>query len=550
MKSHLILLGVLIFISLLGMKALYHPGLYTAHDIWHQVARLYHYSQAVNQGYFPPYWISNLFGGFGYPLFFFSYHLPWLIALPFLWLGFTIPTTLKILFTLSFVLSGITMYVFSFALFKNRSAAFLTSFVYIWAPQRFVTILVSAAMGTAWVFVFLPLLLLGILKYNRSVSMIIIGGIGLAGMILSHLFTTVSFIPLVGLFIIWKFFNTGKNQRKLFLTGIALITFTGIGLSAFYLFPAVIYSSLTQARDGALSQLYQKHFVSLSQLIYSRWGYGIADTAKEMNISFQVGIVQWLGAMSVLLMIIASFWKRFQLIENRKLLPLMITFTSIFLINIFLMLEASKPLWDFTARFITFDYPTTFLVSALTSCSILIGTLYTNIKPSFKILIFTIFLATAIYTNRNHLRVNMYTDIPVDLYVASEGTTNSFNEYLPKTTNSKLLQSNIPILSPEMALENFSSNTKSLSIVGDFPQKTSIVLRHLVFPGVVTYVDDNQINYVINELGLITLPIDQGRHTIKAMFEPTILIKISQFITIGSIIIILFLLSRKYVTKK
>jgi len=39
----------LIFITgvgLVGVKALFHPGLFSAFDIWHQVARLYHYQQA------------------------------------------------------------------------------------------------------------------------------------------------------------------------------------------------------------------------------------------------------------------------------------------------------------------------------------------------------------------------------------------------------------------------------------------------------------------------------------------------------------------------
>src|SRR5438270_619418 len=94
-KSHWFYLILIMLFSIMGMKALFHPGLFTAHDIWHQVARLYYYNLAVSDGQFPPYWISTLANNYGYPLFFFSYHLPWLLALPLLNLGIDIPTVLK-----------------------------------------------------------------------------------------------------------------------------------------------------------------------------------------------------------------------------------------------------------------------------------------------------------------------------------------------------------------------------------------------------------------------------------------------------------------------
>lgn len=99
LKKYWIDLLIILTFALIGMKALFHPGLFTAHDIWHQVARIYYYFQAVSDGQIPPYWISTLASGLGYPLFFFSYHLPWIISLPFLKVGFDIPSSLKILFS-------------------------------------------------------------------------------------------------------------------------------------------------------------------------------------------------------------------------------------------------------------------------------------------------------------------------------------------------------------------------------------------------------------------------------------------------------------------
>lgn len=123
-RKHLGPVLIILIFSLVGIKALFYPGLYSAHDIWHQVARFYHYSKAVSDGQIPPYWIGNLANGYGYPLFFFSYHLPWILGLPFLGLGISIPETLKILFVFSYILSGIFMYLLVNGILKTKRRHF------------------------------------------------------------------------------------------------------------------------------------------------------------------------------------------------------------------------------------------------------------------------------------------------------------------------------------------------------------------------------------------------------------------------------------------
>ena len=135
---------VIIFLfSTTGLLALFHPGLFTAHDIWHNVARLYHYHHAVLDGQFPPYWVSSMAEGFGYPLFFFSYHLPWLVGQPFLFAGLSVPVVTKILLFLPHLLSGLTFYLGAYLTTHNRPASLLGSLLYLWAPHRFLIPLVS-----------------------------------------------------------------------------------------------------------------------------------------------------------------------------------------------------------------------------------------------------------------------------------------------------------------------------------------------------------------------------------------------------------------------
>ena len=533
------------------MKALLHSGLFTSHDIWHQVARLYHYYQGLTDGQIPPYWIATLANGFGYPLFFFSYHLPWILGAPFLLSGIDIPTTLKILFLSSYLLSGIFMYLFAFNLFQNRFAALVSALLYQWAPYHFLTILVGAAMGTTFAFVFLPLLLWGIhtLGSNKKPMMgITLTALGFCGIILSHLLTTISLGPLVFLFIIWILFTkTTATQRAVVFKNLLLSFTIGLGISAFYLLPAIYYLQDTQVGTGAFSALYQKNFVNFDQLIYSRWGYGVADRAKDGVISYQIGIAQWISFFIAVVFIITSSSKRFHLIEKLSQFRwLAINLSLVFLLSIFLMIDPSRPFWDIATLFIALDYPTMFLLSATCAGSLLGGFVVTVTKERLQPVVFIGLLLIALFTNRNHLAVNMYTDIPVSLYVASEITTNSYHEYLPSTADVKLFDEPLTsiVLPNTIIPTDITRNTKELSFSISVPHKTEIIINHFSFAGIKLYVDNLLQAFKTDDRGRMIFNSEQGEHRVSVRFEETPLIKIAKFITIGSLLYLLFLLAK------
>ncbi len=554
MSKHLPLLIIISVFSIVGMKALANPGLFTAHDIWHQVARFYHYNQAFIDKQFPLYWIDTLANGFGYPLFFFSYHLPWIIGIPFLELGFDIPTTIKVLLFLSYLLSGVFMYLFSSELFKNKSAALLSSILYLWVPYHFSTILVSAAMGTAFVFTFFPLLLWGIYKIGNDKSPtlgIIFTSLGLSGIILSHILTTVSLLPFIIVFTLWILLNKVEGkERNDYIKNVTFSFFLGIGLSSFYLLPAVFYSKLTQVSTGAFSALYQNNFVNIDQLIYSRWGYGISDNAKDGVISYQIGIAQWLAFLGTLAIFLIGSRLAGHLIErvSKETKILSIVLIGLFAFSTFMMIDASRPIWDFTSRFITLDYPTIFLLPAAFSGALLGGLLLKLIKRNLRPALFIGIAAIALYTNRNHLNVNMYTNYPVSLYVDSETTTNSYHEYLPKEADIKLF--NEPHPSPDVTISELTRNTRGISFTTTPKENLTLTLNHFSFPGISLYIDGEKKNFQQDARGRIMFPLLQGTHQIKVSFEETPLIKTAKFITFGSLIFVVWLISKMLLLTK
>lgn len=545
LSSHWVYLFFILLFSLLGSKALFHPGLFTAHDIWHQVARLHYYSTSFNNGQFPPYWISNLANGFGYPLFFFSYHLPWIVGLPFLKAGFDISFTLKALFFLAYISSGLSMYLFVNNLLKNRLSALLSSIIYLWAPYHFLTIFVGASMGIVFVFAFLPLLLLGLHLVNDNHKLAIPTiAVGFAGITLSHSMHVLFLAPGILLFALYEIFSS-KNRFSFFRTTLLGILL-GISLAAFYLLPALYYSQFTKVhQESGFADLYQRNFVNLSQIIYSKWGYGpIVKNAKDGDMSVQLGIAQWLSFAGVIVLLVLKKIKK-----TFKTLALFIL--ASFLISIFLMLDYSSSIWRSAEKLTVLDFPFRELLSATLFGSISAGILLTSFKKNLQKIVFTAIVLIAFYTNRNHINVNQYTDIPVSTYIESELTTNSFNEYLPIASDGRLLNQNTPIAEgSDLQISDFKQNTNSLSFILQSQDKTRVSIRQFYFPGQTLYIDNKLHPFNIDKKGRINLTTPKGIHKIAVEYQEPFLIRISKFLSLAGALITLVILFKPKLRKK
>jgi len=437
------------------------------------------------------------------------------------------------------------MYLFAKSLFKNKTAGLLAAILYLWAPYRFSVMFVSAAMGASFVFAFLPILMWGILlltqekKVRHGIGLV---AIGFSGVLLSHLMTAISTLPVVVLFSTWGYF---QNRNFNFLKNLSLGLILGSALSAFYLLPGIFYKNLTQISTGAFSQLYLQKFVNLSQLIYSKWGYGIfQSSAKEGAISYQVGIAQWLsvvGSISILI---------FTAVKKRALGTFLLL---AFALSVFAMIDASRPIWEIANRLITLDDPARFLLPATFVGSVLAGFVLTSTKQKLRPLVFLIIMFVAIYTNRNHLRVNMYiTDIPVSLTVASEITTNSFHEYLPVQADIKFFsEPNDSVIFPKDldTYDLYQDHTKlSFSVVTE--EDTEVSIRQFSFPGLSLWINEEKTDFTTDERGRIKFRLAQGRHNILVKSEDTQIMKTGKFVSLISLLLLIMMVKSRHAKKK
>ncbi|MBI2617151.1 hypothetical protein HYW55_03405 [Candidatus Gottesmanbacteria bacterium] len=543
-------LCILILSGLYALKALFHPGFFTSLDGWHNIARLYHYGQAVGDGQIPPRWISQLASGYGYPLFLFSFHAPWIIALPFLFMGISVITSVKIVLLVGFVLSGVVMYLWLREVL-GEEAGFIAGFIYMWTPYRFSKILVGASVGEATVFLFLPLLFWGLSRVGKgkSRSGVLLGSLGFSGLILSHFMV----LPLASVFIALFIFSLifQAKEKVILLKRFSYLFLLGLILSAFYLLPLIAYSNDIKAKtmQAGFSTLYENHFVTLNQLIYSKWGYGpIIHSAKDGEISFQIGIAQWLGVILSLVILVKNR------IKKSKTSFLIFPSLLAFILSIVFMIDVSRFLWNLVHSYIFVDYPWRFLSLTTFTGAILVGVIVSHFSR-FRFLLAVFFMVISLYTNKNHVRVNQYTDIPLQLYIDSEVTTNTFSEYLPKWTNIDVGKRPESFIEPSEQVTSIVKRVKTNSIdaMVTVQKKTMASVNHLFFPGINLFIDGRQTSYTYDSNGKLNLFLPQGEHGVEVKFTPTKFMRFADGLSLTAIVVWVFLFAgeiRQWIFRK
>lgn len=532
---------IILVFGLLGVKSLFQKGYYTSHDGWHQVVRLFYYDKTIKEAVFPPKYVTNLFLGYGYPLFIFNYHLPWLIAEPFIFFGFSVFDSIKAVYILGFILSGLTMFIWLKNRFGNLEA-FIGAFLYMWAPYRFSNIFVRGAIGEATVFIFIPLLFLAIdlLKKKFNWSAVVLGAVSVGCILISHAIVAFLVLSLSSIYFLSSI--TFSKNKIMYLFRLILFVFLGLFLVSYYLVPSISLRKYTKFDTNIQGTKNEGQFATLSELIYSKWGYGFAVPRAPDSMSFQLGVAQWLTISFLLFTLIFYIFvdRKTNRIKNKDFL---ISLLVIFSLSIFLITPQSLSFWkNVVDRLFIVDFSWRLLtVAVFTSAALSAYLLFLLPKP-LKLLIASFLIIVGVYTNRNHLRVNQYTEIPLSLYLSSEITTNSYDEYLPKEVDSneiKKINRGGAIVSKNNSeisgLEN-RSNSLAFNYKSELPEDFTIHLFY--FPGWEVFIDNKKIDVQKGDLGLINFSAPQGVHRVLINYYGTLLTKLSSYISLITIIVI------------
>ena len=380
-----IFIFLVILLSLPTIWPLFHPGLFPMHDDT-QVARVLTMGKALHDGMLPVRWVDYLGYNFGYPIFNFYAPFAYYLGGFFTLLGFSALTSTKIMMGLGMITAGVSMYLLAQSIF-GKKAGVLASVFYMYAPYHASNLFVRGAISELWAFAFLPLPFWGLwgLYKKGKFRYAVVTALTLAIIITAHNLTAMMIVPFILLeFIVLSIASSRRKEFKMFyLGGISLVI--GILLSAYYSIPALLemqYTNVSSILGGGSNPI--DHFVCVTQLWQSMWGYGGSAPGCVDGMSFMLGKIH-------VVFVLAGIISTAYLLQKRLYKESFVLLSCFFVlvISLFMMLDTSKTLWQSVSLLNYIQFPWRFLSLAVFSSSLIGGgviAVLNKIKPRIALL--------------------------------------------------------------------------------------------------------------------------------------------------------------------
>lgn len=389
----LLLLGL----SLLALTPLWAPGyFYEAHDGRHSVFYLMMFDASLRDGALWPRWAMHHNQGYGYPTFIIQAPLGFYLGELFVLLGAGFTQAAKWAWTTGFLAGAWGMYALvrhwlcttpvSRALTVSgkdgaRLAALVAGLLYVFIPYHLLDIYVRAALNDTLLLGWFPWV---VLAFDRLIlagmrvgwrNRLVVAAFALAGVLLTHTFALVSFLPLLLSFILfrllWSWLNDARRWRPLLWRTLLTATSGIAALSIFsvFLIPLLVEGHYLQQQVFVGNTYdFHRHFVYWGQFFSPFWGFGYSDDPSGANdgMSFQIGLAALLlGAVGGYLVC--------QCRRRRAILSYLLATT---LGLMFVMSPWTAPLWDLLPALAVIQFPwrllglTAFTLSAVAGLAV------------------------------------------------------------------------------------------------------------------------------------------------------------------------------------
>ncbi|MCL4385606.1 MAG: glycosyltransferase family 39 protein [Cyanobacteria bacterium] len=527
----LIFLFLIFILSFIINADLFNRGLPLTHDGQDHIARIANFYKNLEDSNIVPRWAPDLNWGYGHPILMFLYPLPSYIASFFHFVGFSFVDSAKIVFGLSVVLSGISMYMW-LSSFLPEEAGFTAAILYMFTPYRFVENYVRGDIGESLSFVFPPLIFYFLFKLSKKINWkyFLFTGFSVDLLVLSHNAVSLMFIPLVilyGLFLLLQLKN-----KKSFLISFVCSIILGLSLSAFFWIPGLFEGKYT-LRNIVTAGEYVSRFVPISKILYSPWSYGITG-----QFSVQIGIINLLGLVLTPLIVYLFYKKRNKL----NLLTLILCFYTG--ICIFLMLKESNFIWEKLTILQNFQFPWRFLLPTVFTTSAIIALLITVIPKKIKLVFSVTIVLLILFLNKNYWHASGCLIKPESFFTTIYYGTTDTGESAPIWSvrfMEKPAKSDLEVIDGKaITSEILRSSTIHEYLIR--AEKNSYIKENtLYFPGWEVLVDGKPTSVEFQNpqsRGILTFSVSRGLHDITVVFKETKLRLVSDIISLVSILFI------------
>lgn len=549
----LILMALPTFWLLLGR------GYFPMHDDL-QIGRLYQMDLCFRDGQIPCRWVPDMGYGYGYPLFNFYPPLPYYVGEIFHLLGFSYLNSVKILFILGLLFSGIFAYLLGKELW-GKYGGMVTAVFYLYAPYHAVDVYVRGALNEFWGLVLFPAVFWAAYKLIKEKKKIFVVALAffLALLLLSHnlmAFFILPFLIVFVLFLIWYL-----KQNKKIIWWLLLAGLWGLALASFFTLPVLFERNFVHVETMFIGYFnYLAHFATVSQLFFSRfWGYGASVWGTDDGLSFSLGQAQWLLAVIAFLVFI---W--FSLKKKKKEIWLVSLLFIFFLGTAFLTHQRSSFIWSALPILANMQFPWRFVGLSGFFASLMAGSLFLLIKNKKKAWLLAGFLMIVVVgSNFSFFRPEKILKISdkEKLFSAEDWyrlQTDAIFDYLPIYTP-------LPPAAPAPdqpyfvrgeggKIINFQKGTDWQKFQAEVVSESFLQFPLYDFPGWQVLVNGRpaEINHQ-NQLGLITIRLGVGDYQIEARLGKTSIRQITDLISliawIGLIIFLVTGRKKKHVTK-
>jgi len=534
------IVAVIFFAILAGRSLIFQSGYFNMHDDL-QMMRQLEMEKCFLDGQIPCRWVPDMGYGFGFPLFNFYPPLPYLIGEVIRVLGASFVTTAKLTFALSFVVSGVGMYLLAKEFF-GRLGGTLSSIFYIWAPYHAVDVYVRGAMNEAWALAWFPFIFWTsyrlIIEKKKVFKWIV--GLALAwfALLTSHNLMVLMFAPI---FVGWALLHLWREKSWAKIPHLTVSGISAFGLAAFFTLPALLENKFTQIESVLVGYYdFTAHFVSVNQLLISRfWGYGgSAWGLINDKMSFQVGHLHWILSLIIgLLIFLKLLNKKKNLLEEVKKNKPILFVSFLFLVGWFSTFMAhprSTSIWLAFPLLRLIQFPWRFLAITIFAFSFIAGAMVVIVPKKLTKIVFIALILGLLLFNWNYFkpeqgRMGPLTDEDKFSEAAWElQQAGGIYDYLPKTAEmaprepqkylAEILEGEGEIIDPKQGTNWAEFNVKIDS------DKAMVRIGIFQFPDWQIFMDGDQIETKVPEeerWGRMWIEIPKGEHKITARFYNT-----------------------------
>ncbi|OGM15521.1 hypothetical protein A2V56_00810 [Candidatus Woesebacteria bacterium RBG_19FT_COMBO_42_9] len=517
---------ILILLLLIpAIRALFGPGYFNMHDDL-QVMRIFQMEKCFADGQIPCRWAPDMAYGYGQAMFNYYSALPYYLGVLIRVLTpLSLMGTVKLLFMISLVAGAYGMY-FLAKEFWGRRGGVLAAVFYTYAPYHAVDVYVRGAMAESFSLAILPFLWWSIYLLIKKASFLRVAAaaIATAAILTTHNISTMIYFPFTA---VWAAFWLIKFRALRQIPKLVFAAFVGLGLSAFFIGPAIFEQSLIQTQH-LISEYsdYHGHFVTLRQLFISRfWGDGPSIFGEGDGMSFQVGWPHWWVGVLVAPLIIV--WAKRK--KNLDKAILLTGFLGFFAMASFLTHPRSFFIWEAIPLMAFIQFPWRFLGLSMFFLALGAGALGL-LEAKWAKFFMVVSVVAGIILNWNFfIPVNFSSKVKDEEKLRGLAfelqQKSAILDYLPKTA--KIAPPSLAFEAPRTISGNgdffgFTKGSNRFSFEAQIYGEARVEIPVMYFPGWVVLVDGKKVAVEIHDTyGFIMVDLEDGRHILRGRFINT-----------------------------